>query len=101
MKPACSRLTDDKIDRLSVLQIKDVAAQLGILSNYHFYWFCFFVLRYPLPPDWDVLVRNDTRYYVHLHSNTVQGRLRRGGLVIIQKKGGLNYLYNHFFIKKL
>ncbi|KAF4676293.1 hypothetical protein FOL47_006449 [Perkinsus chesapeaki] len=48
-------------------QIKSMAMQLGIHGNYHYYWYCYFALKYNLPPDWEVIIRgSDVRYYVKL-----------------------------------
>ncbi len=57
---------------VSPKQIKDLAAQLGILGYYHFYWYCYFALRYTLPPHWDVLVKNDVRWYINLETEHIQ-----------------------------
>mmetsp|Transcript_74642 Transcript_74642/g.140730 ORF Transcript_74642/g.140730 Transcript_74642/m.140730 type:complete len:1923 (-) Transcript_74642:183-5951(-) len=52
--------------------IIDFAAQLGIKGKFGDYWYCYFALRYALAPDWEVVVRNDTRYYLHLPSDRIQ-----------------------------
>lgn len=52
--------------------IKDMAAQLGIKGDFANYWYCMFALRYALAPDWEVVTRNDTRYYLHLPTDKVQ-----------------------------
>ena len=57
---------------VSPKQIKDMAAQLGILGNYHFYWYCYFALRYTLPPHWDLIIKNDVRWYINLQTEHVQ-----------------------------
>ncbi|CAD7972891.1 unnamed protein product [Amoebophrya sp. A120] len=57
---------------VSPKQIKDLATQLGILGNYHFYWYCYFALRYPLPPHWDLIVKNDVRWYINLETEHIQ-----------------------------
>mmetsp|Transcript_26996 Transcript_26996/g.67999 ORF Transcript_26996/g.67999 Transcript_26996/m.67999 type:complete len:2543 (+) Transcript_26996:172-7800(+) len=57
---------------VSPKQIKDLATQLGILGNYHFYWYCYFALRYPLPPHWDLIIKNDVRWYINLETEHIQ-----------------------------
>jgi Variant SH3 domain/IQ calmodulin-binding motif len=51
---------------VSPKQVKQVAFQLGIGENYHFYWFALFVLQYPLPRGWETLVVDDIRFYIRL-----------------------------------
>jgi len=53
-------------------QIKDMAAQLGIRSDPAHYWYCMFALRYPLAPEWECVIKNDTRLYLHLPSDRLQ-----------------------------
>mmetsp|Transcript_133457 Transcript_133457/g.231981 ORF Transcript_133457/g.231981 Transcript_133457/m.231981 type:complete len:1798 (+) Transcript_133457:140-5533(+) len=52
--------------------VKDMAAQLGIKGDWKNYWYCKFALRYPLAPEWEVVVKNDTRWYVHLPTDRPQ-----------------------------
>jgi hypothetical protein len=52
--------------------VKDMAAQLGIKGQFANYWYCLFAIRYPLAPEWEVYVKNDTRWYLHLPSDKVQ-----------------------------
>jgi hypothetical protein len=52
--------------------IKDMAAQLGIRNDAAHYWYCMFALRYPLAPDWEAVIRNDTRLYLHLPTDRLQ-----------------------------
>eukprot|EP00933_Yihiella_yeosuensis_P045171 TRINITY_DN4049_c0_g2_i1.p1 TRINITY_DN4049_c0_g2~~TRINITY_DN4049_c0_g2_i1.p1 ORF type:complete len:1832 (-),score=407.81 TRINITY_DN4049_c0_g2_i1:158-5284(-) len=52
--------------------VKDMAAQLGIKSEPGRYWYCMFALRYPLASEWEVIVKNDTRFYVHLPTDRLQ-----------------------------
>jgi len=52
--------------------VKDMAAQLGIRQNPSAYWYCLFALRYPLASDWEAVVRDDTRWYLHLPSDSLQ-----------------------------
>lgn len=55
---------------ISPKQIKSLAFQLGIHGNYHYYWYCYFALRYCLPRDWEVIVRgSDVRYYVKMDTS--------------------------------
>jgi len=53
-------------------QVKDMAAQLGIRGQPSLYWYALFALRYPLAPDWDCAIRNDTRIYLHLPNDRPQ-----------------------------
>eukprot|EP00438_Fugacium_kawagutii_P032440 Skav223744 [mRNA] locus=scaffold3575:101736:126192:- [translate_table: standard] len=43
---------------------EDMAAQLGIQKRPAHYWYCMFALRYPLAPDWEAVVREDTRWFL-------------------------------------
>ncbi|CAK9041427.1 unnamed protein product [Durusdinium trenchii] len=52
--------------------VKDMAAQLGIRANPDLYWYSLFALRYSLAPEWEVIVKQDTRFYVHLPSDRMQ-----------------------------
>lgn len=52
--------------------IIDFAAQLGIKGQFQNYWYCYFALRYALAPDWEVVNKNDTRFYLHLPSDRIQ-----------------------------
>lgn len=52
--------------------VKDMAAQLGIRADPARYWYCMFALRYPLASDWEAVVKNDTRWYLHLPSDRLQ-----------------------------
>jgi len=52
--------------------VKDMSAQLGIRHEPNNYWYCMFALRYPLAPEWEVLVRDDTRWYLHLPTDRLQ-----------------------------
>jgi len=52
--------------------VKDMAAQLGVRANPDLYWYCLFALRYSLAPEWEVIVKQDTRFYVHLPSDRMQ-----------------------------
>lgn len=52
--------------------VKDMAAQLGIHGEHKQYWYCMFALRYPLAPEWEVLVKNDSRWYLHLPTDRIQ-----------------------------
>mmetsp|Transcript_109430 Transcript_109430/g.172525 ORF Transcript_109430/g.172525 Transcript_109430/m.172525 type:complete len:1919 (-) Transcript_109430:123-5879(-) len=52
--------------------VKDMAAQLGIKGDFRNYWYSFFALRYPLAPDWECIVKNDTRWYLHLPTDRMQ-----------------------------
>eukprot|EP00928_Gymnodinium_smaydae_P070344 TRINITY_DN54196_c0_g1_i1.p1 TRINITY_DN54196_c0_g1~~TRINITY_DN54196_c0_g1_i1.p1 ORF type:complete len:1836 (-),score=531.89 TRINITY_DN54196_c0_g1_i1:66-5468(-) len=52
--------------------VKDMAAQLGIRKDPAHYWYCMFALRYPLAHEWEAVVRNDTRLYLHLPSDRLQ-----------------------------
>merc|ERR1719253_1093988 len=52
--------------------VKDMAAQLGVYRQCAQYWYCLFACRYPLAPEWEVLVRNDTRWYLHLPTDRIQ-----------------------------
>lgn len=49
-----------------------MAAQLGIQKRPAHYWYCMFALRYPLAPDWEAVVREDTRWYLNLQHDTAQ-----------------------------
>lgn len=57
---------------ISPKMVKDMAAQLGIREDPARYWYCLFALRFPLAQDWEVVVRNDTRWYVHLPTDRLQ-----------------------------
>jgi hypothetical protein len=57
---------------ISPKMVKDMAAQLGILNDPAHFWYCKFALRYPLAHDWEAVVRNDTRLYLHLPSDRLQ-----------------------------
>lgn len=57
---------------ISPKQVKDMAAQLGIRNDPAHYWYCLFALKYPLAPEWEVVVRSDTRFYLHLPSDRMQ-----------------------------
>lgn len=57
---------------ISPKMVKDMAAQLGIRDDHARYWYCLFALRYPMSPEWEVVVRNDTRWYLHLPSDRLQ-----------------------------
>jgi len=57
---------------ISPKMVKDMAAQLGIRDDPARYWYCLFSLRYPMSPEWEVVVRNDTRWYLHLPSDRLQ-----------------------------
>lgn len=52
--------------------VKDMAAQLGIRQLPSAYWYCLFALRYPLAPEWEAVVRDDTRWYLHMPSDKLQ-----------------------------
>ena len=52
--------------------VKDMAAQLGIRAHPDLYWYCLFALRYSLAPEWEVILKQDTRFYVHLPSDRMQ-----------------------------
>lgn len=52
--------------------VKDMAAQLGILGDASHYWYCLFALRYPLAPEWECVVKNDTRLYLNLPEDRMQ-----------------------------
>lgn len=52
--------------------VKDMASQLGIRGDAAHYWYCLFALRYPLAHDWEAVVKNDTRWYLHLPSDKLQ-----------------------------
>lgn len=52
--------------------VKDMAQQLGIGGDYSHYWYAMFALRYPLAPEWETYVKNDTRWYIHLPSDIAQ-----------------------------
>ncbi|CAK9011879.1 unnamed protein product [Durusdinium trenchii] len=54
------------------LHWRDMAAQLGIQKRPAHYWYCMFALRYPLAPDWEAVVREDTRWYLNLQQDTAQ-----------------------------
>ena len=49
-----------------------MAAQLGIQKRPADYWYCMFALRYPLAPEWEAVVREDTRWYLNLQQDTAQ-----------------------------
>ena len=49
-----------------------MAAQLGIQKRPAHYWYCMFALRYPLAPEWEAVVREDTRWYLNLQQDTAQ-----------------------------
>ena len=51
---------------------QDMAAQLGIQKRPAHYWYCMFALRYPLAPEWEAVVREDTRWYLNLQQDTAQ-----------------------------
>lgn len=57
---------------ISPKMVKDMAAQLGIRSHHSQYWYCLFALRYPLSHEWESVVKNDTRWYLHLSSDRLQ-----------------------------
>jgi len=57
---------------LTPKMVKDMAAQLGLRGDPTHYWYALFALRYPLAPEWDAVVRNDTRWYLHLPSDRLQ-----------------------------
>lgn len=57
---------------ISPKMVKDMAAQLGILKKPDYYWYCLFALRYPLSPEWEAVVRDDTRWYINLKSDNSQ-----------------------------
>mmetsp|Transcript_33036 Transcript_33036/g.77241 ORF Transcript_33036/g.77241 Transcript_33036/m.77241 type:complete len:1793 (+) Transcript_33036:44-5422(+) len=57
---------------ISPKMVKDMAEQLGIRGDASHYWYCMFALRYPLAPQWEAVVRNDTRLYLHLPSDRLQ-----------------------------
>mmetsp|Transcript_35478 Transcript_35478/g.93630 ORF Transcript_35478/g.93630 Transcript_35478/m.93630 type:complete len:1833 (-) Transcript_35478:32-5530(-) len=57
---------------ISPKMVKDMAAQLGIRDDPARYWYCLFALRYPQSPEWEVVIRNDTRWYLHLPSDRLQ-----------------------------
>jgi len=57
---------------ISPKQVKDMAQQIGIGSTYHYYWYAMFALRWPLPQEYDVIIRNDTRWYLNLITDTLQ-----------------------------
>merc|ERR1719401_3254589 len=57
---------------ISPKMVKDMAAQLGIRPEPANYWYAMFALRYPLAPEWEAVVRNDTRFYIHLPSDRMQ-----------------------------
>ncbi|CAJ1460346.1 unnamed protein product [Effrenium voratum] len=57
---------------ISPKMVKDMAAQLGIQKSPAHYWYCMFALRYPLSPDWEAVVRDDTRWYLNLQQDTAQ-----------------------------
>jgi len=69
-----SRGNPDNMKQLPISpkMVKDMAGQLGIQSQHSLYWYCMFALRYPLAPEWDVMVKNDTRFYIHLETDTMQ-----------------------------
>eukprot|EP00439_Symbiodinium_sp_Y106_P022523 s3867_g2.t2 len=52
--------------------VKDMAAQLGVRPHPDLYWYCMFALRYSLAPEWEVIVKQDTRFYVHLPTDRMQ-----------------------------
>jgi len=52
--------------------VKDMAAQLGVRQMPELYWYSLFALRYSLAPEWEVIVKQDTRFYVHLPSDRMQ-----------------------------
>lgn len=53
-------------------QIKDMAAQLGISGDVGYYYYAYFALRYPLAPEWDMIIKNDTRWYLNLKEDRPQ-----------------------------
>lgn len=57
---------------LTPKMVKDMAIQLGISGNAARYWYCLFALRYPLSSEWDVMVKRDTRWYLHLATDRLQ-----------------------------
>jgi len=57
---------------ISPKMVKDMAAQLGIRNEPSNYWYAMFALRYPLAPEWEAVIRNDTRFYIHLPSDRMQ-----------------------------
>ncbi|CAE7679253.1 cdsA, partial [Symbiodinium pilosum] len=57
---------------ISPKMVKDMAAQLGIQKSPGHYWYCMFALRYPLAPEWEAVVREDTRWYLNLQHDTAQ-----------------------------
>lgn len=57
---------------ISPKMVKDMAAQLGIQKRPAHYWYCMFALRYPLAPEWEAVVREDTRWYLNLQQDTAQ-----------------------------
>mmetsp|Transcript_30389 Transcript_30389/g.48690 ORF Transcript_30389/g.48690 Transcript_30389/m.48690 type:complete len:1768 (-) Transcript_30389:337-5640(-) len=57
---------------ISPKMVKDMAAQLGIQKDHHLYWYCMFALRYPLAPEWEAIVRDDTRWYLNLPEDRAQ-----------------------------
>jgi len=62
-----------KQSHITPKMVKDMAAQLGLFKKDPArYWYCLFALRYPLAADWEVIVKCDTRYYVHLPSDRMQ-----------------------------
>eukprot|EP00927_Polykrikos_kofoidii_P034373 TRINITY_DN29173_c0_g1_i1.p1 TRINITY_DN29173_c0_g1~~TRINITY_DN29173_c0_g1_i1.p1 ORF type:complete len:1809 (-),score=307.62 TRINITY_DN29173_c0_g1_i1:171-5597(-) len=58
--------------QISPKMVKDMAAQLGIRHDASHYWYCMFALRYPLNHDWEAVVKNDTRLYLHLPTDRLQ-----------------------------
>lgn len=57
---------------ISPKMVKDMAALLGIRRSHSQYWYCLFALRYPLSQEWESVVKNDTRWYLHLPSDRLQ-----------------------------
>eukprot|EP00931_Biecheleriopsis_adriatica_P055456 TRINITY_DN32794_c0_g1_i1.p1 TRINITY_DN32794_c0_g1~~TRINITY_DN32794_c0_g1_i1.p1 ORF type:complete len:1805 (-),score=474.53 TRINITY_DN32794_c0_g1_i1:82-5496(-) len=57
---------------ISPKMVKDMAAQLGIQKDHSRYWYCMFALRYPLAPEWEAVVRDDTRWYLNLTQDRLQ-----------------------------
>lgn len=57
---------------VSPKMVKDMALQLGIKNLPSSYWYCLFALRYPLDGYWDVIIKNDTRWYLNLEKDRVQ-----------------------------
>ena len=53
-------------------QVKNIAYQLGIFEDFHFFWFALYVLNYPLPPHWAIEIERDTRVYVNVACNQRQ-----------------------------